>query len=109
MFPRFEKLHVREVPKEPVPVSQHDIATDQRQTGAAIEDMTERALAQIRRAPVPVSPRVHEPSEGAVIESLTKAALPNAAASARALQKARYENARQHPDNDLARKLATIR
>jgi hypothetical protein len=89
---RFTKAAPREVPKTPQPRSEHDIATENRQTGAAIADMTERALADIRRAPIPASRQIQEPSEGSVIASLTKAALPQAARNSRSLQRVRAEN-----------------
>jgi hypothetical protein len=107
-FPRFQPRAERVVPKDPQPVSQHDAAADARSTGAAIESLTEKALRDIRRAPVPHSREVEQVTEGSVIEALTRAALPASEASARALQRARMENARQQPKNDTALKLAAI-
>jgi hypothetical protein len=107
-FPRFQPRAERVVPKDPQPRPQHDIASENRTTGAAIENMTEKALADMRRAPVPHSRQVEQVSEGSVIEALTRAVLPVAERSARALQRARMENARRQPQNETAKKLAAI-
>jgi hypothetical protein len=91
-FKRFELNTPRVVAKEPQAPSAHDIATDSRQTGAAIESMTQRALHEIRLAPIPASRQIQEPSEGAVIEALTRAAIPAVARDARLLQRVRADN-----------------
>jgi hypothetical protein len=78
----------RAVPKETQAPNAADVAADTRATGFAIEDLTNRALADMRRTPAPARRFSEQVSEGAVIESMVNAAMPAVARDAANRQRA---------------------